>query len=255
MAAAMDQSFERRIYSMLSPRVRQSRIVRASAERRSARAREREIAAIVERAQRFSMLFPPTLHDLTIRVQQVVDDGVPGDLVECGVWRGGSAFLMAEMLDRIGDERRRVWLCDSFEGLPPPEDVDGPAAAAYADDRDSPRYFDNCRAGLEEVGANARTAGVEHRVELVPGWFEDTLYEARERIGPIALLRLDCDWHSSVTTCLEALYDHVSPGGIVIVDDYYTWDGCAVAVHEFLGRRSLAVRIHEAAGVAWFRKE
>ena len=221
---------------------------------RRSRRDARETDRLVKRAGEFSMVFPATLHDLSVRVREVVDGGVPGDLVECGVWRGGSAFLMAAVLDMVGDGDRRVWLFDSFEGLPPPEDVDGPGAAAYARDRDSPSYHDNCRAGLEEVRANARSFGVEHRTELVAGWFEDSLPAARERVGPIALLRLDCDWHSSVTTCLETLYDQVSPGGIVIVDDYYTWDGCALAVHEFLGRRSLTHRLHEAAGVAYFRK-
>jgi O-methyltransferase len=200
------------------------------------------------------MVPTPTLGDLCARVRQVLDEGIPGDLVECGVWRGGSAFLAAKMLDERGEEGRRVWLFDSFEGLPPPKPVDGPGAAAYAADHDSPVYYDNCRADLDDVRGTARKLGLDARTEIVPGWFDDTLMANRERIGPIALLRLDCDWYASMMLCLDALYDQVSPGGTVILDDYYAWDGCAVAVHEFLGRRGLSHRLHEVAGVAFFRK-
>jgi O-methyltransferase len=161
---------------------------------------------------------------------------------------------MAEVLRRRADASRRVWLFDSFEGLPPPQEIDGPGAAQYAAETDSPRYFDNCRAAVEEVRATARQLGVEDRTEIVPGWFDETLPASREAIGQIALLRLDCDWYESVRLCLEALYDQVSPGGLVIVDDYYTWDGCTIAVHEFLAQRELPHRVHEAAGVAIIRK-
>ncbi|HEX8075984.1 MAG TPA: TylF/MycF/NovP-related O-methyltransferase [Thermoleophilaceae bacterium] len=202
-----------------------------------------------------TMVFEPTLADLVARVDEVVDRGVPGDLVECGVWRGGSAFLMAEVLNQRRARGRKVWLFDSFEGLPPPREIDGPGANAYAENTDDPMYLDNCRADLAEVRANAERLGLTDRTEIVPGWFEDTLPAVRERVGPIALLRLDCDWYDPVKLCLDTFYDQVSRGGIVILDDYYVWDGCAIAVHEFLGRRALAHRIQAAPGVAWFRKD
>jgi O-methyltransferase len=90
-------------------------------------------------------------------------------------------------------------------------------------------------------------------VTLVPGWFDETLPKIRERFGPIALLRIDADWHASVSTCLEQLYDQVVDGGYIVLDDYYTWDGCSIAVHEFLGRRQLSHRIFKD-GCAYFRK-
>jgi O-methyltransferase len=219
------------------------------------RREERELAQLVDRARTLSMVYEPQLHDLALKVRDVVDSGVPGDLVECGVWRGGSALLMAEVLERRAATDRRVWLFDSFEGLPGPRDIDGPAAIRYAENRDDPMYLDNCRADVEAVRASVREWGLESRTEIVKGWFDETLPATRERIGSIALLRIDADWYESVKTCLEELYDDVSQGGYVILDDYYVWDGCAVAVHEFLGSRKLAHSLHETAAVAWFRKD
>jgi O-methyltransferase len=180
--------------------------------------------------------------------------GVPGDFVECGVWRGGSALLVADLLRRQRAEARKVWLFDSFEGHRPPEEIDGAPAQAYLAKTDSPEYFDNCRVAVEDVEQSARDLGLERYTEIVKGWFDESLPATRERIGPIALLRIDCDWYASVRTCLEQLYDQVSQGGYVIFDDYYDWDGCTIAVHEFLAERKLAHRIASDDGVAFIRK-
>jgi len=211
------------------------------------------ITRMVHAVRPFTMVPEPSLVELGQQVAAVLAEGVPGDLVECGVWRGGAAFLMAGLLRAAGVTDRKVWLCDSFEGLPAPEPVDGPAAGRYAGNPESPRYFDNCRASLDEVRRGAGTLGVADRLEYVEGWFDRTLPSARERIGPIALLRIDGDWHSSVKACLDNLYDAVVDGGLVVLDDYYAWDGCAVALHEFLGARSLPHRIESLAvdGDAW----
>lgn len=224
------------------------------ATRLRARETERETLRMLERVKPYSMVHELTLRDLAVRLNEVLDEGVPGDIVECGVWRGGASFLMADVLDQRGEADRRVWMFDSFEGLPPPREIDGRRALEYAQNKDDPAYYDNCRAELEDVRTSARTLGHEDRTEIVPGWFDDTLPKHHERIGPIALLRLDCDWHDPVELCLETLYDQVSPGGVVVIDDYYVYDGCSIAVHEFLGRRSLADRIRWAPGVAWLKK-
>lgn len=185
-------------------------------------------------------------------VDEVVHDGIEGAVVECGVWRGGVSFAAARRLQHHGDDRP-VWMFDSFEGLPPPEEIDGPSARAWAQDTHGADYHDNCTAPLDQVRADAHALGVQHQVRLVPGWFDDTLPETRHEVGPIALVRVDADWHASVRCCLDELYDQVTPGGIVIFDDYDSWDGCAVAVHEFLGERSLPHRLRTGAG-AYFRK-
>lgn len=203
----------------------------------------RDFAPTLEKVQPFTIVPEESLVDLAYLVRVVLAYGIPGDFVECGVWRGGSSFLMADLLRQAGTRDRRVWLFDSFEGLPSPEAIDGPAATAYASNTDSPGYLDNCRVSVEEVQKSAVELGLGSYTEFVKGWFDQTLPANRDRIGPIAILRIDADWYSSVRGCLDNLYDQVVDGGFIILDDYYAFDGCAVAVHEFLGERGLAHRI------------
>lgn len=165
---------------------------------------------------------------------------VPGCVVECGVWRGGMIAGIAELL---GSERDYV-LFDSFAGLPPAKDIDGAAAIAWQADTKSPGYFDNCTAPRELAERAMRLAGAA-RVTIREGWFTDTL-RGFTPPGPIALLRLDGDWYDSTMTCLEALFPHLSPQGIVIVDDYSAWDGCRKAVHDYLSREQSAAAILRA---------
>lgn len=188
------------------------------------------------------------LVDIANLVRLVITCGIPGDFVECGVWRGGTAFLMAELLRQAGLRDRKVWLFDSFEGMPPVEEIDGPAAIAEANDPDSPLYIEHSRVPLEEVQRTANELGLASYLELVKGWFSQTLPAARDRVRSIALLHIDCDWYSSVRCCLDNFYDLVADGGFVFLDDYYHYDGCAIAVHEFLGERRTCHRIESVRG-------
>jgi O-methyltransferase len=190
------------------------------------------------------------LIDLVGAVDLVVEGGVPGAFVECGTWRGGASFLMARRALRRG-ERRIVWMFDSFEGLPAPKEIDGPAAASWATDTSSPNYLDNCRADIEDVQRSIDRLGLEGVCLPVKGWFNDTLITHKHQIQRIALLRIDGDWYESVKVCLAELVPLVSPGGIVILDDYWTWDGCAQAVHEYLAVNQLPYRISELGGAAF----
>jgi hypothetical protein len=209
----------------------------------------RDLPAILQRIHPHTMVPREALIELARQVRTVIEQSIPGQLVECGAWRGGASFLMAEILKHAGVTDRRVWLFDSFEGIQPPAAIDGPSASAWARDKSGPMYFDNLRVGVEDAQRNADTLGLSSHTRLVKGWFDETLPATREQIGPIALLRIDADWHASVLRCLEQLYDQVAEGGLIVLDDYYTWDGCAVAIHEFLGRRSLPHRL-ETIGTA-----
>jgi O-methyltransferase len=155
---------------------------------------------------------------------------IEGSIVECGVWRGGMSAAIAEI---FGNERE-YYLIDSYEGLPPAKDIDGQAALAWQKDRNSPNYLDNCKAEIEWAQKAMAKSGAKN-VHFVKGWFQDTLpgYKFDE---PIAVLRLDGDWYDSVLVCLEHLFPKVAKGGVVMIDDYYIWEGASKAIHEYLAK-------------------
>src|SRR5262249_49412595 len=130
-----------------------------------------------------------------------------GCIVECGVWRGG----MTAGICRVLGSHRRYFLFDSFEGLPPAQPIDGPAAINWQKDTSSLSYYDNCRAPPEFAQRAMERAGAT-QFHLVPGFFDATLptFKAPQ---PIALLRLDADWYESTMTCLTHLFDQVAPKG------------------------------------------
>jgi len=163
-----------------------------------------------------------------------------GAVVECGVWRGGMSGAVAELLG----PQRDYYLFDSFEGLPEAQPIDGAAALAWQHDTSSPAYFDNCRAEMEHAGRAMRMSGAP-RVHIVKGWFADTLksFPPGERI---AVLRLDGDWYESTMQCLTELYPRMCPNGLIIFDDYYAWDGCALAVHDYFSRMRLPCRMQQS---------
>jgi O-methyltransferase len=170
-----------------------------------------------------------------------------GCIVECGVWRGGMSAAMADVLPG-----RAHFLFDSFEGLPPADEIDGKAALDWQRDKNSPSYFDNCRAeGSYAEKAMRMSAAKEFK--LVQGWFNQTL-PGLVLPEPIAVLRLDADWYESTMDCLNTLYPQVLPGGIIIIDDYYTWDGCSRAVHDYLSQHKTADRIYQFRGVPYLIK-
>ena len=168
---------------------------------------------------------------------------VRGCVIECGVWRGGMSAAMAEVL---GPDRE-YFLFDSFEGLPVPTIEDGAAAKAWQEDTESPFYYDNCSAPLESAQQAMAMSGVPN-FKVVKGWFNQTVVGFVPP-APIAVLRLDGDWYDSTLVVLESLYQYMARDGIIIVDDYYTWDGCSRAVHEFLSRRQLTARITQKHGI------
>lgn len=173
------------------------------------------------------------------------DRRVLGAFVECGVWRGGSAAVMAAVTAKAGSGRS-VWLLDSFEGLPEPTELDGGEATAYAGQRNSGKLqpIEQLVAPIDDVREVMRKVGIDERALVFrKGWFQDTLPQARGEIGPIALLRLDGDWYESTKVCLEQLYDLVAPGGAVVIDDYDYWEGCRRAVDEFLARQPSPVHL------------
>ena len=174
-----------------------------------------------------TMLTPPRLDSLVSCVGSVVRDGVPGDLIETGVWRGGASILMRGVLRALGDRSRTVWVADSFQGLPPPQPDRYPA-----DSGDLFWTVDALAVPLGEVMANFERYGLlDDHVRFLPGWFEDTLPSAP--IERLAVLRLDGDMYASTMQALDALYPKLSVGGFAIVDDYGAVAGCRAAVSDY----------------------
>lgn len=162
----------------------------------------------------------------------------PFDFVECGVWRGGMSAAISELLGK----NCRVHLFDSFEGLPPAKDIDGAAALKWQENTEAPGFYDNCTAE-ESFARDAMKLAGNQNYTIYKGWFQDTLSKIDSKA--IGILRLDGDWYESTKTCLEKLFPLLVEGGIVIIDDYYTWDGCSRAVHDYLSEVKSPSRVHQ----------
>lgn len=189
--------------------------------------------------------------DRMANVRHVVEDvivrGVPGDLIETGVWRGGACIYMRAILKAWGATERRVWVADSFEGLPPPDPGRYPADAGSKLHRKPVLAV-----SLEEVKSNFAKYGLlDDQVRFLKGWFKDSLPSAP--IERLAVLRLDGDMYESTMDGLASLYDKVSPTGYVIVDDFHKVASCRQAVLDFREQRGLDDEIEtiDRAGVFW----
>jgi O-methyltransferase len=175
--------------------------------------------------------------------------GIPGDFMECGIWRGGVGILLAQIV-REENEGRRVWLADSFDGCPIPDEQ------FPADQRDPHHTFEFLKVSLEQVMQNLQTYGINpwgHDVQLLPGWFKETLPGP---VGQLALLRIDADMYESTTQVLDSLYDHVSLGGYVICDDYHNIPNCHAAIEDFRRKHGITAPIQSVDWCAvYWRKE
>lgn len=209
----------------------------------------------------FTMVPEPAIDFLIEQVLRLIRDNVPGVLMECGVWRGGCsmAMLLAQQA-ALGRVERAVYMLDSFQGLPPVTIRDGPLARKWQDGGDPGNFLDNCRAVRSELeGVLAEMHFVDDDFKIVEGWFDQTVSQVAKEVAPhsIALLRLDGDWYDSTRCCLDSLMPLVSEGGVVVIDDYYAWDGCARAVHDYLSSADASYRIRSLPnwyGAYFFKK-
>ena len=184
-------------------------------------------------------------------VETVLAENVPGDLIETGVWRGGCCIFMRGLLKAHGIRDRTVWVADSFEGLPRPNEQQ------YPDDSGSRFHeMDVLAVPLESVREIFERYGLlDERVAFLQGWFRDTLPDAP--IEQLAILRLDGDMYESTMDVLRSLYGRVSDGGFVIVDDYGAYPACRKAVHDFRDEHGISDTIREIdwTGVYWRKGE
>ncbi|MGZ7077776.1 MAG: TylF/MycF family methyltransferase [Thermoanaerobaculia bacterium] len=180
-------------------------------------------------------------------VETILRAGVPGDLLEAGVWRGGASIFMRAILKAYGITNRKVWVADSFEGLPPPNPEKYP--------HDAGLFLNQHRelaVSLEQVQANFDRYGLlDDSVRFIKGWFRDTLASAP--VERIAVLRMDGDLYESTTDTLKALYPKVARGGFIIVDDYVAVPAAHHAVDDYRSAHGIRDPIVEIdwTGVYW----
>jgi len=189
------------------------------------------------------------LDNLQYCIQDVLMSEVSGDLIETGAWRGGAAIFMRAVLKAFQVVDRKVWVADSFQGLPPPSPTKYPA-----DHGDRHYLMSNLAVSVEEVKSNFSKYGLlDSQVQFLAGWFKDTLPTAP--IEKLAILRLDGDMYESTMDALTHLYPKVSRGGYVIVDDYGYLESCRQAVHDYRSRNAIVDEIKQIdwTGVYWKR--
>ena len=201
-----------------------------------------EMLRMFRRVRRYTGVDVPRLKTLWVLTRLVERRGIPGDIVECGVWNGGTSALMAFASRRSA---RPVWLFDSFEGFPEPTERDRPGTGIAVGDWQG--SLSRVQQVLAEVGI------ASSRLRIRPGWFHETF--PANRVEQIALLHIDADLYESVKLSLETFYDRVAPGGFIVLDDYGYWPGCRDAVDEFTQARGIRARLHvsDATG-RWFQK-
>ncbi|HAU29562.1 MAG TPA: hypothetical protein DCW68_05560 [Rhodospirillaceae bacterium] len=209
-----------------------------------------DFMAIAQTVRPFSMVPPAAIAFAAEQAVAAIARDIPGVIVECGTWKGGCSMAMLEAQRKaFGKVVRPVHMLDSFEGLPDTTEKDGPLANSLQENPEHKSTYlnDNCVAGETETRTALEAQGFrpEHDFFLHKGWFCDTAPVLASQISKqgIALLRLDGDWYESTMDCLTAFLPIVSEGGMILIDDYFTWDGCARAVHDYLSRNDLPYRI------------
>ena len=204
--------------------------------------------AILDIAGGYSMTTRESLWALMQALRHVSRAGIAGDIVECGVWKGGNLILSELVLQAEGQERQ-IWGYDTFSGMSEPTQLDirardGSAAAQSWTDRQRDGFTDWCYSPIDEVRENFRSVAQSDNLRLVKGKVEDTLSDPANVPEKIAVLRLDTDWYESTKAELEILYPRLQPGGVLIVDDYGEWAGARKAIDEhFDGQAILLNRV------------
>lgn len=212
---------------------------------------------IIARARHFTMTSYERMGALVAATEYICRHRIPGNIAECGVWRGGSMMVVAQKLIACGDTSRDLYLYDTFEGMPPPTSDDKclngeDAAAQLARDPKGTGVW--CEAGQEEVRKNIVSTGYPpDKIHLIQGKVEDTIPNTMP--GPLAILRLDTDWYESTKHELLHLYPFLQEHGVLIVDDYGHWQGARKAVDEFVAAHDRPLFLHriDYTGRLWIK--
>ena len=188
----------------------------------------------------YTMTSEDRIYSLYLSINYIIKNEILGDFVECGVWKGGSMMLAAKLLkDNKSD--RLIYLYDTFEGMSAPGQFDFASNVKKSKKNHAQVLLKKdkkliCLATIDEVKKNLNSTGYKNDcIKFIKGDVKETLNQNLP--GRIALLRLDTDWYESTKIELEKLFPKLSPGGILIIDDYKSWEGCKKAVNEYFKNR------------------
>lgn len=198
---------------------------------------------VIRHVRPFTLTTPERITALIEAVRYICDNKIPGDIVECGVWKGGSMMTAALACRDLGQTERVLHLFDTFDGMPPPTEADkdflGNSAAGQMAIQDKTSII-WARAQLDEVKHNMESTGYpSQNIRYVKGLVEKTI--PQNAPDSIALLRLDTDWYESTKHEMEHLFHRLVPGGVLILDDYGHWEGARKAVDEYIEKYSVQI--------------
>lgn len=207
-----------------------------------------------QKKRQYGLDWPPYAHTMVGRkrlenilycTKQILENGIPGDFIETGVWRGGSTIFMRAVLKAYDIRDRNIWVADSFEGLPVPNEKAYPA-----DKGDIHHTFDELKIALDSVKNNFKKYDLlDDQVKFLKGWFKDTLPTAP--VEKLALVRLDGDMYESTMDAIANLYPKLSPGGFLIVDDYCI-EMCKKAIVDYRAANNIKDEIIDIDGTGVF---
>ena len=204
---------------------------------------------IMKGVKDFTMTSPERLYGLIEAVKYISKNKIAGDIVECGVWRGGSMMAIANTLLSLNDTQRNLYLFDTFEGMTEPDiskDIDTNNMDAHTylnNNKKSEEDFIWAYAPLDSVKNNLHSTGYpKENINFIKGKVEETL--PYNEIKEIALLRLDTDWYTSTKHEMQTLFPLIKKGGVLIIDDYGHWEGAKQAIDEYIQENNIMILLN-----------
>ena len=203
---------------------------------------------IIESVRPYTMTSPLRVYALIEAVRYVIENKIPGSIVECGVWKGGSMMAVAKTLMQLNYHEKDLYLFDTFEGMTEPKEIDISntnlkAAKIFHKTKINESSSNWCRAPLDEVQEFMRNTGYDKKkIHFIKGMVENTIPEKAPE--EISILRLDTDWYESTKHEMNHLFPRISRGGVLIIDDYGFWKGARKAVDEYIRQNEIQILLN-----------
>lgn len=203
--------------------------------------------ALISFVQPYTMTSPERMFSLINSIEYITANKVEGDVVECGVWRGGSSMIMAKKMLDLNENQRHIYMYDTYDGMSEPTEDDlqhdGQVAEQMLNTSDKEKDQIWCYSALDEVKNNMKKTGFDfEKIHFIQGKVEDTIPNVLPK--KIAILRLDTDWYGSTKHEMEHLFPLLVKGGVLIIDDYGHWQGARKAIDEYLAANNITILLN-----------